>query len=219
VKGQDAKPLSVRGAYDTWAETYDDSKNATRDLDAVVLRAQRFELEGAAVVEIGCGTGKNTVWLASAAEVVAMDFSAGMIQLARQRVLSERVSFIEHDVCQPWPVPERFADLITCNLVLEHVEHIGTVFTHARRALKAGGTLFVSEFHPFRQLLGRQARFAGGDAEEIKIPAFLHDTADFVGAGLAEGLRLVQLSEWRDEGAAASVPPRLLTLTFRSPGS
>ena len=49
------EPLSVRAAYDIWAATYDDSKNATRALDAVALRAQRFVLEGAKVVEIGCG--------------------------------------------------------------------------------------------------------------------------------------------------------------------
>ncbi|HXM06297.1 MAG TPA: class I SAM-dependent methyltransferase, partial [Candidatus Acidoferrum sp.] len=193
-----------------------DTKNATRDLDGIALRAQPFELDGAKVVEIGCGTGKNTEWLASAAEVVALDFSDKMIEIARQRVRSNRVTFLQHDVRQPWPVADRFADLITCDLVLEHIEDIGAVFKHARRAMKPGGTLFVSEFHPFRQLLGRQARFAGGDAEEIKIPAFLHDTSDFVRAGLAEGLQLTQLSEWRDEGADAIVPPRLLTLTFRS---
>jgi ubiquinone/menaquinone biosynthesis C-methylase UbiE len=210
------EPLSVRAAYDIWAETYDDTKNATRDLDGIALRAQPFELDGAKVVEIGCGTGKNTEWLASAAEVVALDFSDKMIEIARQRVRSNRVTFLQHDVRQPWPVADRFADLITCDLVLEHIEDIGAVFKHARRAMKPGGTLFVSEFHPFRQLLGRQARFAGGDAEEIKIPAFLHDTSDFVRAGLAEGLQLTQLSEWRDEGADAIVPPRLLTLTFRS---
>ena len=106
--------------------------------------------------------------------------------------------------------------MITCNLVLEHVADVRPVFAHARRALAPGGTLFVSEFHPFRQLLGRQARFASANAEEIKIPAFVHDTADFVGAGLAEGLQLTQLSEWRDDGADPSAPPRLLTLTFRA---
>jgi ubiquinone/menaquinone biosynthesis C-methylase UbiE len=198
-----------------WAETYDESKNATRDLDAAVLRAQRFPLEGATVIEIGCGTGKNTEWLAAASKIVALDFSEKMIQVARQRVRSDHVDFIQHDIRRPWPVPERSADLITCNLVLEHIEDIGIVFAHARRAMKAGATLFVSEFHPYRQLLGRQARFAAGNEEEIKVPAFVHDTAEFVGAGLAEGLRLTQLSEWRDEGANATTPPRLLTLTFR----
>jgi ubiquinone/menaquinone biosynthesis C-methylase UbiE len=209
--------LSVSAAYDMWAQTYDDGKNATRDLDAAALRAQRFELTGATAVEVGCGTGKNTVWLASAARVIALDFSENMIQIARQRILSDWVEFMTHDVRQPWPVPAGSADLITCNLVLEHIEDIGVVFGHARRALKSGGTLFVSELHPFRQLLGRQARFAAGGAEEIKIPAFIHDTSAFVDAGLAEGLRLTQLREWRDDGADATVLPRLLTLTFLAP--
>jgi ubiquinone/menaquinone biosynthesis C-methylase UbiE len=208
------EPLSVRAAYDRWAETYDESKNATRDLDAAVLRAQPFRLQGATVVEVGCGTGKNTEWLTQAAEVVALDLSEKMIDIARQRVTSDRVTFVRHDVSQPWPIAERFADLITCNLVLEHIQDVATVFKHARRALKGGGTFFVSEFHPFRQLLGRQARFAAGDTGEIKIPAFLHDTSEFVRAGLAEGLQLTQLAEWRDEGADSSAPPRLLTLTF-----
>jgi malonyl-CoA O-methyltransferase len=210
------EPLSVRAAYDRWAETYDECENATRDLDAAVLRKQPFALAGATVVEVGCGTGKNTEWLARAAEVVALDFSAQMIAMARRRVTSDRVRFVQHDVCQPWPIAERFADLVTCNLVLEHIDDVATVFRHARAAMKPGGTFFVSEFHPFRQLLGRQARFASGESEEIKIPAFVHDTAAFVQAGLAAGLELTQLAEWRDAGAEPSAPPRLLTVTFRS---
>ncbi len=177
----------------------------------------RFRFEGATVVEIGCGTGKNTEWLAGAANVVALDFSEKMIQIARQRVPSKRVAFIQHDIRLPWPVSDGSADLITCNLVLEHIADLTMVFGYARRALKAGGTLFISELHPFRQLLGRQARFSVGEAEEIKVTAFSHDTAEFVGAGLARGLQLTQLSEWRDDGADAKVPPRLLTLTFRKP--
>ncbi len=208
--------LSVQAAYDIWAKTYDESENATRDLDAVALRAQPFELAGADVVEIGCGTGKNTEWLAGrAAEVVALDFSENMIQIARRRVRSERVRFVPHDVTQPWPVAGSAFDLVTCNLVLEHIEDVRPVFAQARRVMRTGGTFYVSEFHPFRQLLGRQARFAGEANEEIKVPAFVHDTADFVGAGLAEGLQLTQLLEWRDKSAPATVPPRLLTLTFR----
>ena len=120
-----------------------------------------------------------------------------------------------HDVRQPWPVPDRFADLITCNLVLEHIEDIRPVFAHARQALRLGGLLFIAEFHPFRQLLGKQARFTDASAEVIKVPAFLHDVSDFVTAGLSEGLELIQLSEWRNDDAEATDPPRLLAITFR----
>ena len=206
---------SVQDAYDLWSETYDECQNATRDLDAVVMRAQPFDLTGANVVEVGCGTGKNTEWLArGAAAIVALDLSEKMLDVARRRVPSERVRFIEHDIRDPWPVPEGSADLVTCNLVLEHIEDVRPVFAQARRSMRPAGVLFLSELHPFRQLLGKHAHFADASANIISVPAFLHDVSTYVGAGLAEGLRLTQLSEWRDEGATASAPPRLLTLTF-----
>lgn len=207
--------LSVKAAYDIWAQTYDDCENATRDLDADVLRAQQFDLAGARVIEIGCGTGKNTIWLASqAAEVVAIDFSEKMLQIASRRVQSERVRFHVHDIREPWPVPEQFADFVICNLVLEHIEDIGAVFSHARKAMSAAGTLFISELHPYRQLMGKQARFLGPNDETVAVPAFLHEVSEFIAAGLAEGLRMAQLSEWRDKGDERSAPPRLLSISF-----
>jgi len=209
--------LSVKVAYDIWAQTYDDCENPTRDLDAVVLRAQQFKLAGARVIEIGCGTEKNTIWLAEqAAEVVAFDFSEKMLQMARKRVRSERVRFDVHDIREPWPVPDQFADFVICNLVLEHIEDIGAVFHHARKAMSAAGTLFLSELHPYRQFMGKQARFLGPNDETIAVPAFLHEVSEFIEAGLAEGLRVAQLSEWRDKGDERSVPPRLLSVTFIS---
>ena len=38
-------------------------------------------------MELGCGTGKNTVWLAGRARaLVALDFSDGMLTRARERL-------------------------------------------------------------------------------------------------------------------------------------
>src|SRR5207249_2978901 len=97
----------VAGAYDRWALTYDADQNATRDLAAVVLRRQPLALGGRAVVEIGCGTGANTAWLAErAARVIALDFSAAMLAQARERVPGSHVEFVSHDVCQPWPLAD-----------------------------------------------------------------------------------------------------------------
>jgi ubiquinone/menaquinone biosynthesis C-methylase UbiE len=209
--------FTVRAAYDRWAESYDEGRNGTRDLDAVVLRAQPFDYTGARVVEIGCGTGKNTAWLATkAAEVVALDFSPNMLRVARTQVPADHVTFVEHDITLPWLLPAGFADFIICDLVLEHVEDLRPVFRYVRTALRDGGTLFVCEFHPYRQLQGEQARFADGAETVVRVPAFLHDTADFVAAGLEAGLRLTDLSEWRDDNAPPRDSPRLLSLTFTS---
>jgi ubiquinone/menaquinone biosynthesis C-methylase UbiE len=52
----------IAGAYDKWSEQYDRDANVTRDLDGIVLRRAALRLTGRDVLEVGCGTGKNTAW-------------------------------------------------------------------------------------------------------------------------------------------------------------
>src|SRR6187551_711480 len=107
-------------AYDRWSRRYDDDHNATRDLDARVVRESPLHVAGARVLELGCGTGKNSEWLAAQArELVALDFSPGMLDVARRRVRSERARFVEHDITRPWPVAPSSIDVVIGNLVLE----------------------------------------------------------------------------------------------------
>ena len=56
-----SSPPSGRTAhdYDAWAPSYDTDQNATRDLDAIVLRQAALAIEGRDVLELGAGTGKN----------------------------------------------------------------------------------------------------------------------------------------------------------------
>ena len=80
-------PADVAAAYDRWAGQYDDAPNATRDLDAAVVRRTPLRVDGRDVLELGCGTGKNTAWLAARArQVLALDFSPGMLAAARRRL-------------------------------------------------------------------------------------------------------------------------------------
>ena len=174
----------VAGAYDRWAASYDDAPNATRDLDAAVVRAAPLAVDGRDVLELGCGTGKNTAWLAERARrVVAMDFSAGMLDAARRRVRSDTVRFVQHDVTEAWPVAAATVDVVIGNLVLEHVRDVAPVFAEAARVLRAGGRLFACELHPFRQLRGGQAHFTdAATGETVHVPAFTHAVSDYVNA-------------------------------------
>ena len=210
----------IANAYDDWAETYDTVPNRTRDLAGQVLRQTNLNLNGRAVVEVGCGTGRNTEWLAHAeagsSNIVALDFSAEMLARARLRVNDARVRFVQHDIHDPWPLADASADVVIAMLILEHVEHLEWFFTEAARTLTAKGELFICELHPMRQYLGGQARFIDHKTGEYTlIAAFLHDVSDFVNAGLSAGFNLVHLGEWRDEGAFPTDTPRLLSLLFR----
>src|SRR5512146_1122428 len=212
-------PDSVSSAYDRWAPSYDTCDNPTRDLDAAVLRRSGPDVSGRDVLEAGCGTGKNTEWLAGRARsVVAMDFSAGMLQAARARVPDERVRWIRHDLREVWPVEGAAFDVVLVDLVLEHVRDLGPVFAEAARVLRSQGRLFVCELHPFRQWRGGQAHFDdAATGETIHVPACVHTLAEFVNTGLAAGLRLEHLGEWLEEDASPEALPRLLSLEFLKP--
>lgn len=206
----------IATAYDRWAKTYDTDLNRTRELAAAVLRQSNLALAGRNVIEIGCGTGHNTQWLAGqAGSVLAVDFSEGMLQQAKARVRSGNVKFVQQDIRYGWPAADASVDLVIAMLVLEHIEDVEPIFAEAVRALGSGGELFVCELHPMRQMSGRQAEFTSPETGECeRITAFLHDVSEYVNAGLRSGLGLIHMGEWRNSTDAQSDLPRVLSLQF-----
>ena len=205
--------MNVQQAYDLWSANYDADHNLTRDLDQTVTESMLGNLHVSSVLEIGCGTGKNTPLLAKIGDkVTAVDFSAGMIAQAKAKITAPNVTFQAADITQPWPTAEAAFDLITCNLILEHVADLDFIFAEASRSLAAGGRLFISELHPFKQYQGGKAQFQLG-AETTFVPAFVHHVSDFFNAAKKNALVLLTLKEWwheQDDGK----PPRLITLLF-----
>jgi len=209
----------IASAYNEWAKTYDTDQNRTRDLAGQVLRRVALNIHDRRVIEVGCGTGRNTEWLASAParEIIALDFSEDMLAQAKERVRDPRVRFLQQDVRESWPLSNGSADLVMAILILEHVELLEPFFTEAARVLTAGGELFLCELHPMRQLLGGQAQFTSGRTGDRQfVTSFLHNTSDYANTALSSGFALVNLGEWRDEGALPTDSPRLLSLHLRS---
>lgn len=205
--------MKTKQAYAQWASTYDSDRNRTRDLDEIVTREILGGLHFKSILEIGCGTGKNTSQFAQIGEQVrALDFSEEMIAQARRKSSAANVEFTVADITQRWPVDDASIDLISCNLVLEHIADLSHVFAQAARVLTNNGRFFISELHPFRQYQGTVATFTREDAL-VKIPAFVHHISDFLNAANATRLTLIQLNEWwheEDDGK----PPRLATFMF-----
>lgn len=205
--------MKIHEAYSDWSATYDSDRNLTRDLDHEVARKTLAGLRCKSILELGCGTGKNTELLSQiGAHVQALDFSAGMIEKAKSKLAGANVTFEIADITRPWPRDSESFDLIVCDLVLEHVDDLSFIFSEASRVLVPQGRFFISELHPFRQYQGTVARFERAN-DTTQIPAYVHHLTDFTEAASAYGMSLVMMKEWwhrDDEGK----PPRIVSFIF-----
>lgn len=204
---------NVQQGYNRWANSYDAVENKTRDMDKMATQTVLKDILFSDVLELGCGTGKNTIWLAEKAkQLMAVDFSAEMIAKAKVKVASDNVHFMQTDITQSWPLDNNSFDLITCNLILEHIAHLEPVFAEARRVLKPDGKFYISELHPFKQYTGSKARFEQNN-EQIILDCYTHHISDFFNSAVANGFCCIRLNEWFDEEEKAL--PRLITFLFK----
>jgi malonyl-CoA O-methyltransferase len=206
--------MNIQNSYNRWSTTYDLDENLTRDLDQEVTSKELVDLHFDTILELGCGTGKNTAFLSQIGQrVFSLDFSEGMIAKAREKLRSDNVFFHVGNIEDAWPCKVSSIGLVTCNLVLEHIEDLSHVFSEAYRALVKGGSFFICELHPFRQYQGKKARFESGNSM-IEINAFTHHISDFITTAEESGFALKQFREWwhsEDQGQL----PRLASFMFQ----
>ncbi|MBN8592071.1 MAG: class I SAM-dependent methyltransferase [Anaerolineae bacterium] len=204
---------TIRDAYTAWSTIYDLDHNSTRDLDHIVVQQILGPNRYGTILELGCGTGKNSALLRQISQQhYAFDFSPGMLAQARSKPGLTEARFSLADLIGPWPIAPACADLITFNLVLEHIPDLNHIFREARRVLRPGGQVFLCELHPFKQYQGKQAVFQQGD-QEIPVTAYLHHLSDFTQAAESAGFRLDHFAEWWVD-ADHTVPPRLASMRF-----
>jgi ubiquinone/menaquinone biosynthesis C-methylase UbiE len=98
---------------------------------------------GQEVLEVGCGTGQITGWLADAVRpgrVVAVDFASGMLERARARGVDAEFRLM--DICDEQTVAQRF-DLVLCFHSFPHFRDREAALRQMARYLKPGGQLVV----------------------------------------------------------------------------
>lgn len=206
--------MNNQQAYNEWSSSYNDVVNLTRDTELKAKQEILKNISFTNVLELGCGTGKNTEWLSHIAKkITAVDFSNNMLGLAKSKDYKNEVNFIAADINEPWLFVQDAVDLITCSLVLEHIEHLEPIFQKAGAALLPGGFLYIGELHPYKQYVGSKARFQK-DNQTIVLDCFIHSTANYITLALKYHFSLLIIKEWQDEKIVNDTP-RILTLLFK----
>lgn len=161
-------PARVAGMFDQVAAAYD------RTNTVLSLGNDRFwrvattravaPRPGQRILDLAAGTGASSVSLArSGAEVVAADFSPGMIAEGRRRHGGiPNLSFVQADATD-LPFYDAEFDAVTMSFGLRNVNDPRAALRELRRVTKPGGRIVVCEFsHPPSRAFSRLYRFYNG---------------------------------------------------------
>jgi SAM-dependent methyltransferase len=137
---------SLVETYDAW---YDEKPSADQQLAPWHLQAINQQLlprvDGAEVLDIGCGSGTFARYLAEQrANVAAADFSLTAIDYAREYMLKDlpnarAIVADAHHI----PFPDESFDLTVCSSTLEHVVDPARALSEMVRVTKRGGAFLL----------------------------------------------------------------------------
>jgi len=223
------KYLDTAEAYDRWAAVYDTDNNFLQALDshqmqesllpklASALRSTFPGKKNWKIIDLGCGTGRNTIPLldlelgedVEELDVMAVDLSPKMLDLAKSQVgqavrdkqargdkVKVNVQFGVYDVTQAASssLPEgalENADAIISTLVVEHVP-LDVFFRATANMLRSGGLLLVTNMHS-EMGAKTQAGFVDFETgERIRPRSFAHTIGEVVEAAEREELEVVK---------------------------
>lgn len=205
--------MEISNAYNEWSASYDAVENKTRDMESHIQEAMIGRMKFNNILEWGCGTGKNTLRLSALAHrLTAVDFSIEMINKAKQKIQSSDVEFKIADITRSWNCLNEKVDLISCSLILEHVQDLDHVFQQANTCLQSSGFFYIGELHPFKQYLGGKARFENQNGVVTEINAYVHHVTDYINSANKNSFRTIEIKEGFDDGAAS---PRIIAFLFQ----
>lgn len=164
------------------------------------------DVSGLAVLDAGCGEGYLARILADrGAKVTAIDLSARLIEMAREKDPENTIEYLVADLSDPLPDYQQRFDLIASNLVLNDVYDYQGFITTLGTVVKPGGRLVVTMNNPYSYVVrkhvtnyfdsGAAFPYRGMSAEGIKVHFYQRTLEDYIDAFLAAGFQLAKLAD------------------------
>jgi malonyl-CoA O-methyltransferase len=185
--------VAAREAYRLWAATYD-SETAITVLEDEAVRALTPPLEGRALLDAGCGTGRRLPGVGPAGSrlAVGIDLVPEMLRAGRAGAGSRAVAAA--DVTR-LPFAGGTFEVIWCRLVIGHLPDPAPVYGELSRVARAGGAVIVSDFHPDAAAAGHRRTFRDAAGTLHEIEHFRHTIADHRRVAADAGLTPVRCLE------------------------
>ncbi|HKY95534.1 MAG TPA: class I SAM-dependent methyltransferase, partial [Kiloniellales bacterium] len=134
-----------------------DFAEAAENLSQVICQAARIA-DGLRVLDVGCGFGGTIAHINEQhrdMQLTGLNLDTRQLQRAQRQVVarpSNRVAFVGGDACK-LPFADASLDVVLAVECIHHFPNREAFFQDARRVLKPGGMVAMSEFIPARALL------------------------------------------------------------------
>lgn len=170
--------------YDDWSDRYEhellDEWGYSSPQMALTLLKRYINVEGAHVLDAGCGTGLVGVLLAEAGvgQLSGVDYSAGMLEKAAAKNVYDNLS--QMDLNKPVPIESGFFDAVTCIGTFTSTHVIPEAVRELVRLTRAGGAVVFTvrddywEATQFVDLIADMHSEGIVRIEEIRIEPYIH---------------------------------------------
>lgn len=213
-------PARVSGMFDEVAKGYDRTNTVlSMGNDRLWRVATTRAVEprpGQRILDLAAGTGASSVALArSGAEVVAADFSPGMIAEGRRRHSGiPNLSFVEADATA-LPFDDDSFDTVTMSFGLRNVNEPRTALAELLRVTRPGGRLVICEFsHPPSASFNGLYRFYNDRILPVVAKAVSSNAAayDYLNESIKDWPDQERLAQWIREAGWIGVAHRNLSM-------
>jgi malonyl-CoA O-methyltransferase len=184
---------STLTAYERWAPLYPPvAHNPLMRVEQRAMLEAWPTMAGKRVLDLACGSGRysNLLLEANAAQVVALDFCAPMLQ---QVTVASRVRASMMHL----PFQSAAFDAVVSGLAVGHATDIGQWMREVARVLRAAGTLVYSDFHSEAIRVGMTRSFKDTANVTVTVPHQVYDLARQQETMAAVGLTVETFSEVR----------------------
>jgi SAM-dependent methyltransferase len=205
--------LGARAGYDLWSRTYDSTPNPVVAMDSRHTIKLLSPQQGEAILDAGCGTGRNLKELLQAGSLpIGVDFSHEMLKVAQENYSEVPIALA--DLERPLPFRDESFDAVLCSLIGEHLCALGGVVQEFHRALRRGGRLVFSVYHPAMSAAGIEANFEQ-EGIEYRLGAFHYTVQEHVDLFESTGFANIVVEEFAgDETLVNSIPSAAKYLGF-----
>jgi malonyl-CoA O-methyltransferase len=171
--------VDPRQAYRLWAPTYCD-ETAISVLENDLANVLSPPLAGKRLLDAGCGTGRRLAG-EQAALAIGVDICCEML-------LAGNTHFVAVADVRTLPFPSAAFDVVWCRLVIGHVREPRSVYRELARVCRAGGTLFISDFHPDAVAAGHCRSFRDQSGQLYAVEHHVHDAKSQIESAAEAGL-------------------------------